>query len=302
MEFYGSQHLRSKTKLNAMKKIITVLVLVMASLGYVLAQERTITGTVTAANDGSPIPGVNVVLKGTKKGTTTDTQGKYSLTVPSKSTLVFSFIGYINKEVAIGINNVINVSLAIDAAKLEEVVVVGYSVQQKKSITGSVNSIKSKSIRPSQLASPMYADYEQQTNWNTEGYNSISENIFHDALNNPLSTFSIDVDAASYSNMRRFISNGQRPPKDAVRIEEMINYFDYDYEQPAGGDDPFSIYTEISSAPWNSKHKLVHIGLQGKKIPTANLPASNLVFLIDVSGSMSDENKLPLLKRPLNFW
>lgn len=135
----------------------------------------------------------------------------------------------------------------------------------------------------------------QQIEWNTEEYDGINENIFHGALQNPLSTFSIDVDAASYSNIRRFINNGQRPPKDAVRIEEMINYFQYDYAQPKGND-PFSIYTEISSAPWNENHRLVHIGLQGKKIPTENLPASNLVFLIDVSGSMSSENKLPLLK------
>jgi Ca-activated chloride channel family protein len=95
--------------------------------------------------------------------------------------------------------------------------------------------------------------------------------------------------------VRRFITAGQRPPKEAVRIEEMINYFDYEYDQPKG-EDPFSIYTEISAAPWNTNHRLVHIGLQGKKIPTDNLPASNLVFLIDVSGSMSDVNKLPLLK------
>jgi Ca-activated chloride channel family protein len=144
------------------------------------------------------------------------------------------------------------------------------------------------------LMSGGYYAEEKAEQWNTEAYNTINENIFHDALRNPLSTFSIDVDAASYSNMRRFISNGQQPPKDAVRIEEMVNYFDYDYQQPKG-EDPFNIYTEISAAPWNAKHKLVHIGLQGKKIPTDNLPASNLVFLIDVSGSMSDPNKLPLL-------
>ncbi len=95
--------------------------------------------------------------------------------------------------------------------------------------------------------------------------------------------------------MRRFINNGQRPPKDAVRIEEMVNYFDYSYEQPKD-DHPFSVITEISQAPWNNKHKLVHIGLQGKKISTENLPSSNLVFLIDVSGSMDEPNKLPLLK------
>jgi Ca-activated chloride channel family protein len=94
--------------------------------------------------------------------------------------------------------------------------------------------------------------------------------------------------------MRRFINNGQRPPKDAVRIEELVNYFDYTYQQPKG-EDPFNIYTEIAAAPWNAKHKVVHIGLQGKVIPTDNLPASNLVFLIDVSGSMDEPNKLPLL-------
>jgi Ca-activated chloride channel family protein len=95
--------------------------------------------------------------------------------------------------------------------------------------------------------------------------------------------------------MRRFLNNGQMPPKDAVRIEEMVNYFNYEYAQPTG-DDPFSVNTEISIAPWNANHKLVHIGLQGKKIATDNLPASNLVFLLDVSGSMSAANKLPLLK------
>jgi Ca-activated chloride channel family protein len=129
---------------------------------------------------------------------------------------------------------------------------------------------------------------------NTEEYSTITENIFQSPLTEALSTFSIDVDAASYSNMRRFINNGQLPEKDAVRIEEMINYFNYDYPNPTG-EDPFSITTEIAQAPWNTKHKLVHIGLQGKMIDYDNLKASNLVFLIDVSGSMSSSNKLPLL-------
>ncbi len=147
---------------------------------------------------------------------------------------------------------------------------------------------------------PATADYnsiqwQQPTYPNTEHYEGVEENGFKVALNDPLSTFSIDVDAASYSNLRRFINNGQRPPAEAIRIEEMVNYFNYDYEQPKGKD-PFAIHTEISTAPWNAKHKLVHIGLQGKKIPTEDLPASNLVFLIDVSGSMSAANKLPLLK------
>ena len=103
------------------------------------------------------------------------------------------------------------------------------------------------------------------------------------------------MDAASYSNVRRYILNNQLPPKDAVRIEELINYFEYDYPQPEG-EDPFAMITEISECPWAPEHQLVHIGLQGKKIPTEHLPASNLVFLIDVSGSMNAQNRLPLLK------
>ncbi|MDY6938894.1 MAG: VWA domain-containing protein [Cyanobacteriota bacterium] len=128
-----------------------------------------------------------------------------------------------------------------------------------------------------------------------ETYDSIEDNSFELVGSNPLSTFSIDVDTASYSNLRRFINNGQRPPKDAVRIEELINYFTYEYPQPTG-DRPFSIDTETAAAPWNDNHKLVRIALQGKKIASENLPPSNLVFLFDVSGSMNDPNKLPLLK------
>ncbi len=130
---------------------------------------------------------------------------------------------------------------------------------------------------------------------NTEEYDKIDDNTFRTAQSNPLSTFSIDVDAASYSNARRFINQGSLPYKDAVRIEEFVNYFDYDYQNPTG-EHPFSIHTEVSVAPWNRQHKLVHIGLQGKKPDYDHLQASNLVFLIDVSGSMRASNKLGLLK------
>ncbi|MFB2894174.1 von Willebrand factor type A domain-containing protein [Aerosakkonemataceae cyanobacterium BLCC-F50] len=139
------------------------------------------------------------------------------------------------------------------------------------------------------------ADNAVQPTPNTEQYNRIEDNQFVTVKNQPLSTFSIDVDTASYSNVRRFIYEGQLPPKDAVRIEEMLNYFTYDYPQP-NGDRPFTINTEISQTPWNPKHKLVQIGLQGKRIASENIPPSNLVFLIDVSGSMDEPNKLPLLQ------
>jgi Ca-activated chloride channel family protein len=130
---------------------------------------------------------------------------------------------------------------------------------------------------------------------NTEEYDRIYENTFLAALDNPLSTFSIDVDTASYANVRRFLNSSQMPPKDAVRIEELINYFDYDYPDPTGNT-PFSIVTEISDCPWNEGHRLVHVGLQGKRMDVSKLPPSNLVFLLDVSGSMESPNKLPLLK------
>lgn len=134
----------------------------------------------------------------------------------------------------------------------------------------------------------------------SEEYDKIQENTFKGVAQTPVSTFSIDVDNASYSNVRRYLETDQIPPADAVRIEEMINYFDYDYPQPQAKD-PFSINTEISTAPWNSDHHLIHIGLQGKDLAYNDLKFSNLVFLIDASGSMGDENKLPLLKKSLQL-
>ncbi len=133
-----------------------------------------------------------------------------------------------------------------------------------------------------------------------EDYEMFEENAFENPALAPLSTFSIDVDNASYTNVRRFLNSGQIVPKDAVRVEEMINFFKYSYPQPKG-DVPFSINTEYSDAPWNPKHKLLKIGLKGVDIPTHNLPPSNFVFLIDVSGSMSDNNKLPLLKKSMKL-
>lgn len=131
--------------------------------------------------------------------------------------------------------------------------------------------------------------------FNTEEYKKIDDNKFTDVKNQPLSTFSIDVDAASYSNVRRFLKEGNLPYPDAVRIEEMINYFNYDYPQPSG-ENPFSITTESAVCPWNSNHQLVMIGLQGKKLSLENIPPNNLVFLLDVSGSMDSPDKLPLVK------
>jgi Ca-activated chloride channel family protein len=135
---------------------------------------------------------------------------------------------------------------------------------------------------------------------NTESYAPIAENPFLRVRQNPLSTFGIDVDTASYSNMRRFLSKGQLPPRDAVRIEELINYFPYDYPAP-DGELPFSIVVEVGQCPWNDAHRLVRIGLKGREVLSENRPVCNLVFLLDVSGSMVDENKLPLVKKAMRM-
>ncbi|OKH18474.1 vWA domain-containing protein [[Limnothrix rosea] IAM M-220] len=144
-----------------------------------------------------------------------------------------------------------------------------------------------------ELAPPL--EPSQERDLSQEDYNLIEDNPFFLAQTEPLSTFAIDVDTAAYSNVRRFLNDGMLPPPDAVRIEELINYFSYDYAEPTG-DRPFAINTEVATAPWQPAHRLVRIGLQGEKIDSEALPPNNLVFLFDVSGSMNDPDKLPLLK------
>ncbi|MBU3665831.1 MAG: VWA domain-containing protein [Chthoniobacterales bacterium] len=139
---------------------------------------------------------------------------------------------------------------------------------------------------------------DRSAEWNTEGYNAIKENAFLDAKQNPLSTFSIDVDTASYSNVRRFLREGATPPAGAIRTEELINYFTYNYPQPTDSA-PFSVNLELATAPWDTKRELVRIGIKGKALPPSERVPANLVFLVDVSGSMDEANKLPLLQRSL---
>lgn len=285
-----------------MKTIVISLLIVLTFSGFDWVQERVISGKVTASDDGKALPGVNVLLKGTTKGTVTDHAGKYTIAVPAHGgTLIFSVIGYKTKEIRVAKENVINLVLDPDVSTLEEVIVMEgqpgrrHGNQQQTKTFDKREAVEHRQMAPPNAENRIFYAISPAT-VNTEEYEGLEENIFHGADKKPLSTFSIDVDAASYANLRRFINNGQRPPKDAVRIEEMINYFTYDYEE-APRADPFSVVTEISHAPWNKKHHLVHIGLQGKKIPLENLPASNLVFLIDVSGSMNQPNKLPLVKK-----
>ena len=280
-----------------------VLPLIICMLAFAPVKTVIVKGKVTDEN-GLPVAFASVMEKGAASGTTTIKDGTFSLTVSSaKATLVISTIGYDTKEVLLNGQKDLTISLQPSTRKLEEVVVIGYGKKQKRSLTGAVSSGRADKSGGAPGQREIWANkgyYGGIDQNNAEDYDKIVETKFLSALDNPLSTFSIDVDAASYSNVRRFLNQGQLPPADAVRTEEMINYFKYDYPQPTGTD-PFSINTEIADAPWNKQHKLVLIGMQGKKIPVDDLPASNLVFLIDVSGSMSDANKLPLVKASMKM-
>ncbi|MBD2705386.1 von Willebrand factor type A domain-containing protein [Spirosoma sp. BT702] len=252
-------------------------------------QVRIITGIVTEKSTNNPIPGALVSIKGINRGTTSDVNGKYSIDVPTGATqLVFSSVGYVTQEIAINNQQTINVALAPDTKVLSEVVVTGYATKNKRSITGSVATM-----------APQPRSYPQP-NPSTESYKATEETGFQNVRQQPVTTFSADVDRASYSNIRRLLNNGQRPPKDAVRLEEMINYFSYQYPQPAG-ETPLSITTELTESPWNSGLQLLRVGLQARRVKNDKLPPSNLVFLLDVSGSMNAANKLPLVQASLNL-
>ncbi len=358
------------------------------------SQQKTISGIVS--DEQGPLPGVNVVIKGTSNGTLTDFDGAYTIKVAMGDILQFNFIGMVTVEKKVGNSTIMNIKMESDASELDEVVVMAYGTtkrrwfsKRKKTLSGQVagvqissasgsvgaasgvkrksnskplivksntnvtssstvmlrgvssingnhealfvvdgiplnknhnainpDDIESISILKDASATAIYGNravngvvviVTKNGNYKApkidevkeeiidEDYEEILENSFELTQTSPLSTFSIDVDKASYSNIRRMINNGQRIPADAVKIEEMINYFDYKYSQPTD-EHPFSIQTEYSSCAWNEKHKLVKIGLQGKEIPLDKVPPSNLVFLLDVSGSMDSPNKLPLLK------
>jgi Ca-activated chloride channel homolog len=291
--------------------ILLLAPILLAVLSFKAPQYATITGKITNES-GKPIGTVSIMHKSSKVSSVSNADGVYSISVPEKTgVLVFTMIGYDSKEVKIENQNTINVVLKVSKKSLDEVVVVGYSTQKRKDATSVLSngytyeSAPTANIRSlyGQTAGVQVSDFPGQyakREFNTESYDHINENGFRKVNDDPLATFSIDVDAASYSNVRRFLNQGKLPPAGAVRVEEMINYFTYNYEQPKS-DDPFSLSTEISSCPWNSKHQLALIGLQGKKIPVENLPASNFVFLIDVSGSMENENRLPLVKSSLKL-
>lgn len=281
-----------------------VMLITFLDLTSLKITEQKISGVVSDAL--GPLAGVSVSIKGTNKRTSTDFDGKYSIIAKEKDILLFTYTGYKSQAVTVGKKTTINVVMKEDILTGSEVVVQGYNdVKKGKSeirmqenigyvLPNSSDVMYVKEVKPTSIIpndkNVIFTD--------DEDYGAIVENPFTSPKSEPLSTFSIDVDNASYTNVRRFINQGQTVPKDAVRVEEMVNFFKYNYEKPTGNH-PFAIATEYGECPWNEKHKLVKIGLQGKEIPNDKLPNSNFVFLIDVSGSMNSQNKLPLLKESM---
>ncbi|GAA4135830.1 VWA domain-containing protein [Sphingobacterium kyonggiense] len=270
-----------------MKRIIYLFAVLILLVGADQAIAAEISGYVRDNADKKALAGVQVLVKNKNMATTTDKNGFYKINAESGDLLLFSYIGYKTKEVKVPKSNSLNVLLDQGFEVLEEIVVQSYgkNTRVKGQIVGSANM----GVR---ISMPRAMD--------SETYQDIKENTFLSPLKDPLSTFAVDVDAASYSNVRRMINAGQLPPKDAVRVEEMINYFQYNLNPPTNGD-PVKIYTELSVAPWNPEHKLMRIALKAKNMPTEKLPASNFVFLIDVSGSMFGANRLPLVKSSLKL-
>ena len=274
----------------------------------------TFEGLVRDSETGRPVPGAKVFLAGTTHGLRTDAGGRFSFEVTDESLvgaevkLRIRLPGYEEAERIVRVTGPtvrVDFSLTPTVIELDEMVV-GDEAREllPSSESAPLQLMKMRDmavgVRPSVSGSIAGLPGRYNPNFHTESYARIEENEWLATVNNPLSTFSIDVDRASYSNIRRFIQNCDRPPIDAVRIEEMINYFAYDYPE-ARGQHPFTVATEVVAAPWNPRHHLVRIGIQGQRVDLEESPPSNLVFLLDVSGSMQSADKLPLLKKSLRM-
>jgi Ca-activated chloride channel family protein len=290
-----------------MKITIWTSIMLAIMLGAVFSSAKgtgRISGHVYDPSTQAPVADATVVVVGTQLTTHTGTDGAYSISnVPAGIYVVRAEkTGMPSLLQRVSVADGQTVTLDFGLAKVQDLPAELESAPRKDEVksseAGRNSQIFSQQIPGSVRVGKGMMCETPATTWRSPGfesYDNITENSWLSTLDRPLSTFSVDVDAASYGNVRRFITSGQLPPVDAVRIEELINYFDYDYPDPRGKH-PFSITTEVAECPWNSHNKLVHIGLQGERIAVEDLPPSNLVFLIDVSGSMNQPNKLPLLK------
>ncbi|GGH31841.1 DUF3520 domain-containing protein [Sphingobacterium alkalisoli] len=293
-----------------MKALISSILLIFTIVVGNHVHAKTITGKIIDEAK-VPIAGVEVRNVTKKINVISNQSGAYSIDAVEGDELTFNYIGYVSQSIKVGKSNRIDVILLARVNQLDEVVVAGYGTVTRTVTTGS--TVAAVNLFQGNVAGlNIGAAYSQQKHirirgvspirgaQQSESYNGIEENKFINPLNQPLSTFAADVDAASYGNVRRFIKSGQLPPLDAVRIEEMINYFQYSLDAPENGD-PVNIKTELAQAPWNTRHQLLRISLKAKNVPTEKLPTSNFVFLVDISGSMMNANKLPLVKSSLKL-
>lgn len=269
-----------------MKKLLMLFALPILLLSLGMAMSKTIEGVVMDRSTKALIVGAQVTNQRTKVSVYTDKNGVFSLEGENGDLLEIRIIGFKSQTVKAKTDQRMEIKLQSDVNTLEEVFVTAHAPMAKQSLAGRVAGVRSATVlMPRQ---------------NTESYAQIKENKFLNPKKEPLSTFSADVDAASYANVRRLLKLGSMPPKDAVRVEEMINYFQYDVAAPKNGD-PVGITSELSVAPWNEEHRLLRVTLKAKDVAKEQLPASNFVFLIDISGSMYDSNKLPLVKSSLKM-
>jgi Ca-activated chloride channel homolog len=298
-------------QLTAAYSAILLLVLASTAAAPTPIQEKTgrITGHVRDQSGGA-LANAQVFVVGTALNALTDAKGAYAFpAVPEGSVqLRAAFIGYKAVQATVtvraGRTTTRDFTLEATATQMAEITVVTEADAAKAAasprVKGAVEQGKvenrANGVTGGLSALPVEPWRYQQEPGNTEAYARIEDNRFLAAAANPLSTFSIDVDAGSYSNVRRFLSQGALPPADAVRLEELVNYFTYTYPDHTGSH-PFAVSTDVGACPWAPEHRLVRIGLQAKRVATRSLPPSNLVFLIDVSGSMQSEDKLPLVKQ-----
>ncbi len=300
-----------------MKALLFVPLCALLAIAAVTERTIVVTGQVTDASTGAPIAGAQVTTMETGHGTLTDRGGTYRLELPaglrgSSVTVQAHVIGYeaARRSVTLSGGDVrVNIAMEQVSVVVDELVVTGgehsKAVRSDRAQTGirlrAAAALESAAQYSAIPSAPPPAPYRaRQEAWNTESYSAIDENEFLAVHANPLSTFSIDVDRASYTNIRRFLNSGQLPPKDAVRIEEMVNYFPYSDAEPRGAH-PLAVSAEVMPAPWQPQHRLVRIGLQAPRIDMQDLPPNNLVFLLDVSGSMTSPDKLPLLKQAMRL-
>ena len=270
--------------------LLPLLAVTLAAAAPAHAQTGTVTGVITDAATAQPIVGAVVTVEGTSITTRAGPGGRYSIAnVPAgEQQLTARRGGYLAQRR--------QVTVTSGGATVADFALLTMPVPPD-SIAAAVRA-RELQAEPGRIMLRAAASVAGRapSSFNTESYAEINENEFRTVGEAPLSTFSIDVDRASYANVRRFIQDGQRPPVDAVRIEEMINYFPYQWGDVAG-EHPFAVTAEVTNAPWRPEHRLVRIGLHAQSIDTEDLPPGNLVFLLDVSGSMSSPDKLPLLKK-----